>query len=126
MTCEIWPGLFPMLLGKLRESLNELGKDPLAYPNILYHNINIGTDKMECLAESKRFLDQYYGPVFSEKMVSAWTAAGTPTEVIDHIRALRDQGAQSITLRITSWDQAGQYQRLVNEVLPYINEDAAA
>jgi hypothetical protein len=30
-------------------------------------------------------------------------------------------GAKAIALRITSWDQRGQFDRLVNEVLPCVN-----
>jgi hypothetical protein len=83
-----------------------------------YHNVNIGTDRAECLAETKRFLDAYYGPVFPEPIVESWTAAGTPKECLDHLRDLVDQGATSIALRCTSWDQVGQLKRLSEEVLP--------
>jgi alkanesulfonate monooxygenase SsuD/methylene tetrahydromethanopterin reductase-like flavin-dependent oxidoreductase (luciferase family) len=122
MTCIIFPGMFEQLLGQLNRSLEELGKDPDAYPNILYHNINITADRQAGLEETQRFLDAYYGPVFSPTMVEAWTVAGTPQQCIDEIRRLRNAGGQAITLRITSWQQKDQYQRLVDEVLPYVNQ----
>lgn len=121
MTSEVFPGLFSMLYGKLKESLNETGQDAESFPNILYHNINVGGDPESSLEESARFLNEYYGPVFSPAMVKAWTVAGTPQQCIERICDLKAQGAQSMTFRITAWDQPGQYQRLVNEVLPYIN-----
>jgi alkanesulfonate monooxygenase SsuD/methylene tetrahydromethanopterin reductase-like flavin-dependent oxidoreductase (luciferase family) len=121
MTCEVFPGLFGLLKPKLDAELAACGKDAATFPNILYHNINIGTDQESSWEESKRFLDAYYGPVFSPAMVKAWTAAGTPQQCIDRIKELKAQGAQSMTFRITAWDQSGQYQRLVNEVLPYVN-----
>ena len=86
----------------------------------------IGPDRDTCLEESKRFLDDYYGPVFSAEMVANWTAAGTPDEVVAHLRALVADGAKSITLRVTGWDQRGQYQRMTEEVLPRVREAVAA
>ena len=69
----------------------------------------------------KRFLDEYYGPIFAPQMVEAWTAAGTPAQCVEHLRDLVRDGAKAIALRITSWDQRGQFDRLVNEVLPRVN-----
>jgi hypothetical protein len=47
-----------------------------------------------------------------------WVAYGPPEEVIGKIREFADAGAKEITLRITSFDQRGQYQRLVREIIP--------
>ena len=92
------------------------------YPNSAYHNINLNSDRNAALDASKHFLDQYYGPVFGPQMVEAWTAAGTPRQCADDLRKLIDAGAKEITLRITSWDQQDQFQRLVHEVLPLVNK----
>ena len=51
-------------------------------------------------------------------MVEAWTAAGTPQECVEHLRELIREGAKSITVRITSWVQAAQFDRIVSDVLP--------
>jgi alkanesulfonate monooxygenase SsuD/methylene tetrahydromethanopterin reductase-like flavin-dependent oxidoreductase (luciferase family) len=122
MTVNIFPnmlgGLWPKLSGYLRDER----KDPAAFPTIAYHNVNINPDRNAALAESKRFLDEYYGPVFAPQMVEAWTAAGTPAECAANLRGLARDGAKSVTLRITSWDQRGQFDRLVNEVLPLVRE----
>jgi alkanesulfonate monooxygenase SsuD/methylene tetrahydromethanopterin reductase-like flavin-dependent oxidoreductase (luciferase family) len=58
-------------------------------------------------------------------MVAAWTAAGSPDEVVDQLTALAHEGAKSITLRATSWHQRDQYQRLVDEILPRVRERVA-
>ncbi len=121
MTVQLFPKMLAANWAKLSEYLREEDRDPDAFPNMAYHNINIAPDRNAALAESKRFLDAYYGPVFAPQMVEAWTAAGTPAQCIEHLRALARDGAKRITLRVTSWDQNGQYQRLVNEVLPYVN-----
>ena len=72
----------------------------------------------QCLEESKRFLDAYYGPVFSAEQVEAWGAAGTPDEVISDLNGLIDQGVTAITLRLTSTEQDEQFVSLTEHVLP--------
>jgi alkanesulfonate monooxygenase SsuD/methylene tetrahydromethanopterin reductase-like flavin-dependent oxidoreductase (luciferase family) len=118
MTVQPWPGLLRENWAKLTEYLKDEGKDPSVFPTIEYHNINVNTDRQAALVESKRFLDEYYGPVFAPPMVEAWTAAGNPAQCIEDLLQLKRDGAKAIALRITSWDQEGQYERIVNEVLP--------
>ncbi len=122
MTVQLVPRMFAQNWARLSEALRAEGRDPASFGNIEYHNININPDRNSALAESKRFLDQYYGPVFTPEMVEAWTAAGTPEQCAEHLRALASDGAKAVALRITSWDQKGQFQRLVNEVLPRVNQ----
>jgi alkanesulfonate monooxygenase SsuD/methylene tetrahydromethanopterin reductase-like flavin-dependent oxidoreductase (luciferase family) len=117
-TCVMAPGGLRAMVVELGAHLADAGRDVATFPVMPYHNVNIGTDRAECLAETKRFLDAYYGPVFPEPIVESWTAAGTPKECLDHLRDLVDQGATSIALRCTSWDQVGQLKRLSEEVLP--------
>ena len=117
-TCVMSPdGLRAMTL-ELATHLTAVGRDPSSFPVMAYHNINIGPDRDECLAESKRFLDAYYGPIFDKSKIESWTAAGTPQQCVEHLSDLADQGAKSITLRCTSWDQVGQLRRLSEEVIP--------
>jgi alkanesulfonate monooxygenase SsuD/methylene tetrahydromethanopterin reductase-like flavin-dependent oxidoreductase (luciferase family) len=118
MSVQMFPGMFARLWSKLGENLRAEGRDAGAFPALAYHNININEDRAAALEESKRFLDKYYGREFTPEMVQTWTAAGSPEECVAHLRELRQAGAKSITLRITSWRQSAQYRRLLNEVLP--------
>jgi alkanesulfonate monooxygenase SsuD/methylene tetrahydromethanopterin reductase-like flavin-dependent oxidoreductase (luciferase family) len=117
MTVELFPRMFASNWGKITGFLAEAARDPARFPNMLYHNININADRQAALEESRRFLDQYYGPVFSPAMVESWTLAGDPGRCVDDMRRFVDQGVKSITLRITGWRQAEQFERLVGEVL---------
>jgi alkanesulfonate monooxygenase SsuD/methylene tetrahydromethanopterin reductase-like flavin-dependent oxidoreductase (luciferase family) len=117
MTVELFPKMFAANWAKVCAFLKDEGRDPERFPNMLYHNININPDRQSGLEESKRFLDRYYGPVFTPAMVEAWTVAGAPARCVDDLRRIIDQGVRSITLRITGWQQAEQYQRLVGDVL---------
>jgi alkanesulfonate monooxygenase SsuD/methylene tetrahydromethanopterin reductase-like flavin-dependent oxidoreductase (luciferase family) len=117
-TCVFAPDGLRAMTTELRSHLADSGRGTTTFPVMAYHNVNIGADRSECLAETKRFLDAYYGPIFDESRIESWTAAGTPRQCRDHLRDLVDQGATAVTFRCTSWDQAGQLKRLSEEILP--------
>jgi len=118
MTTRLAAGLAKANWSGIANALTQEGRDPDGFPTMAYHNVNLNSDRYAALAESKRFLDAYYGPVFSPQAVEAWTAAGTPEQCVSHLRDLLAEGPKSITLRITSWCQAEQFELLVNELLP--------
>jgi alkanesulfonate monooxygenase SsuD/methylene tetrahydromethanopterin reductase-like flavin-dependent oxidoreductase (luciferase family) len=104
----------------IRAKASALGRDPNAFSFSAYHNINIGDDRDAALEESKRFLDTYYSTDFDPGYVEAWTAAGTPRECVEHLRAYFEVGVSEVALRITSWDQRGQLARLIGELVPLL------
>lgn len=118
MTTRLAPGYAQSNWSAITRYLKDEGRDPGAFPTMAYHNVNLNPDRQAALEESKRFLDLYYGPVFTPQMVEAWTAAGTPEQCIEHLRGLFAEGPKSVTLRITSWRQADQLERLIGDVLP--------
>ena len=126
MTTRLSPGLARGNWNRIEGYLRDEGRDPAAFPTMVYHNVNLNPDRQAALEESKRFLDAYYGPVFTPAMVEAWTAAGTPTQCVEHVQELLGEGPKSVTLRITSWQQGAQFDRLVGEVLPRLAEGLAA
>jgi alkanesulfonate monooxygenase SsuD/methylene tetrahydromethanopterin reductase-like flavin-dependent oxidoreductase (luciferase family) len=117
-TVVMAPDSMRTMTTELRIHLTDAGRDADTFPRMAYHNINIGSNRDDCLRESKRFLDEYYGPVFPMHAVESWTAAGTPDECVEHLLDLVDQGANAITFRCTSWNQRDQIERLTKEVLP--------
>ena len=121
MVAQVWPGLFSTLWRRLSKHLIALGKDPALFPNIAYHNIHLAHDRATALAETRRFLHEYYGPVFSAEQAEGWTAAGTPAECVEDLNRLVRAGAKAITLRVTGWNQREQFDRIVAEVLPHVD-----
>lgn len=104
---------------ELKRLVAEAGKDPERFPLSIYQNVNINEDRESAIDESKRFLDTYYQPqVFSRETVLDWVALGSPEEAVEHLLRIAELGATQITLRITSFDQRGQFKRLTEEVLP--------
>jgi alkanesulfonate monooxygenase SsuD/methylene tetrahydromethanopterin reductase-like flavin-dependent oxidoreductase (luciferase family) len=106
---------------ELLRHVAEAGKDPATYPVSIYHNININEDRQAALDESQRFLETYYTPTkFPIPVVEQWVAHGSPAECVEHLAGLRDLGATEVCLRLTSFDQRGQFRRLVTEVIPQL------
>jgi alkanesulfonate monooxygenase SsuD/methylene tetrahydromethanopterin reductase-like flavin-dependent oxidoreductase (luciferase family) len=107
-------------LEDIRAKARAAGRDPASITTHLYHNININSDRAAALEESKRFLDTYYTQNYAPSYVECWTAAGSPDECVRHLRRYQELGFDEVTLRVTSWDQFGQLQRLMEEVLPHV------
>ena len=107
-------------LEDLRQAIRDGGRDPAEVPTHLYHNINVNEDRAAALDESKRFLDTYYTLDYDPSYVDCWTAAGSPDDCVRHLRVYKELGFDEVTLRMTSWDQFGQLQRVMKEVLPRV------
>lgn len=103
----------------IRKQARELGRDPGEIEMHLYHNINVNEDRDAAIAESKKFLDTYYMEDMPMSRVQSWTAAGSPEQCVEHLRAYERAGFDEVTLRCTSWDQLGQLKRVIEEVLPH-------
>jgi alkanesulfonate monooxygenase SsuD/methylene tetrahydromethanopterin reductase-like flavin-dependent oxidoreductase (luciferase family) len=103
---------------ELKRLAVEAGRDPASIETHLYHNINVNEDRDAAIDESKRFLDQYYTMNYSKEFVAGWTATGSPAECVEHLKVYKDMGFDEVTLRVTSWDQFGQLERVMREVLP--------
>jgi alkanesulfonate monooxygenase SsuD/methylene tetrahydromethanopterin reductase-like flavin-dependent oxidoreductase (luciferase family) len=124
MTTRLVPGLAKSNWAGIARALEENGRNPGHFPTMAYHSINLNPDRQAALEESTRFLEAYYGPVFAprvDQVVEAWTAAGTPDQCVEHLRGVFAEGPKSITLRIASWRQTEQFERLVGEVLPRLS-----
>ena len=118
MTNKLSPAEFSAQFGRIRAMAREEGRDPAALGSALYHNLHVNEDRSKALEESKKFLDAYYTANFSAKFVEQWTVAGSPRQCVDELRAYFDAGVGHMALRLTSWDQAGQFKRFLHEVAP--------
>jgi alkanesulfonate monooxygenase SsuD/methylene tetrahydromethanopterin reductase-like flavin-dependent oxidoreductase (luciferase family) len=105
-------------LQELRRLATEAGRDPSTIETHLYHNINVNEDRQAAIEESKRFLDTYYTMDYSPQFVAGWTATGSPDECVEHLQMYKQLGFDEVTLRMTGWDQFGQLERVMREVLP--------
>ena len=120
-THSLSPTIFEEYWQTIQRYTAEEGRDPTRLENCLYHNINVNPDRPAAFDETKRFLDAYYSANFTPERVERWSAMGSPEQCIENLRAFRGSGVQRITLRPCSWDQFGQLEMMINEVLPYVN-----
>ncbi len=118
MTNKLSPAEFRAQFARIQAMASEEGRDPAKLGSALYHNVNINEDRQKALAESKAFLDTYYTAKFTPKFVEQWTVAGSPAQCIAELRAYFDAGVGHMALRLTSWDQRGQFKRFLGEVAP--------
>src|SRR5436190_592126 len=66
-------------LEDIRQKARDSGRDPASIETHLYHNINVNEDKGAALAESQRFLREYYGMDMDER-ARHWVATGSPEQ----------------------------------------------
>jgi alkanesulfonate monooxygenase SsuD/methylene tetrahydromethanopterin reductase-like flavin-dependent oxidoreductase (luciferase family) len=106
-------------LATIRSYAREMGRElPPTFEVCIYHNINVNEDREAALAESKRFLDNYYSVNYARPFLERWVTLGAPAECVASLRGFIDAGATTITLRLTGYDQAAQFKRVTEEVLP--------
>ncbi len=113
------PESFATNLQAIRQYAAEAGRElPPDFEACLYYNVNVNDDRKAAFQEAKRYLDAYYGVDYDPALVERWVALGSPRECIQQIQAFIDAGATTITLRLASYDQQGQLERVTREVLP--------
>lgn len=120
MTNKLSPAEFRKQWERIAAMAREEGRDPAKLGSALYHNININEDRRAALEESKAFLDAYYTSTFSAQFVEQWTIAGGPEQCVAELRAYFEAGVGHMALRLTSWDQRGQFKRFLAEVAPAV------
>lgn len=123
MVSRITPDDFSQRLQEILAARRQEGKSTATFENALYYNANINEDREAAYSESKRFLDAYYNTDWPEEWVRVEVAHGSPQEVIEKIHSYAAAGVKEITFRITSFDQRGQLERLMKEVLPALQRD---
>jgi len=123
MTHSVAPDGFRKSWDMILNAAREAGRDASRFDNVLYHHINVNDDRDAALADSKRFLDLYYGASYTRERLEAWLTCGPPRDCIADLRRFRVAGVRRITLRIsTMGDAREQFRRMAEEVLPFVNE----
>jgi alkanesulfonate monooxygenase SsuD/methylene tetrahydromethanopterin reductase-like flavin-dependent oxidoreductase (luciferase family) len=125
MTGTTRPPAFHAYWDRIREYASEAGRAPDALESCMYYGFNVNRDPSRASRETKEFLEAYYAPLkFPDEWLPSWAATGTAEQVTAMLRDYVDAGADHITLRPTSWDQAGQFRILVEQILPALGAAA--
>lgn len=105
-------------LATIRRYAREEGREPGPdFEVALYYNIHVNEDYEAAYDESKRFLDAYYTTNYTRAYLENWVALGSPQQCIDKLNTYIEAGATTITLRLPSYNQNQQFERVTNEVL---------
>ena len=83
-----------------------------------YYNIHVTEDPEQGMEEVATYMRDYYGVDYDRGFLERWVAIGDPDECVRRIGEFADAGATTITLRIAAYDEAGQFRRITDQVLP--------
>ena len=113
------PDLFKERWTRIQEFAAEYGREGQVRDANLHLMVNINDDAEAAMRESVEFFEAYYGKgVVGKEKIESWLAFGPPSAVIDKINEFLEVGCTTPVLRFTSWDQLGQLERCVQDVLP--------
>jgi alkanesulfonate monooxygenase SsuD/methylene tetrahydromethanopterin reductase-like flavin-dependent oxidoreductase (luciferase family) len=121
MTHSVSPEGFQRSWDFILAAGREQGRDMSRFDHVLYHHINVNEDKEQALADSKKFLDLYYGSNYSKERLEAWLTYGSPRDCIEHLRRFKYCSCNRVTFRLsTMGDPMHLLRRAVEEVLPFV------
>ncbi|MYH05988.1 MAG: LLM class flavin-dependent oxidoreductase [Acidimicrobiia bacterium] len=116
-------GNTPESLATTLATIKRYGEDECRPPGddfeaCLYYNIHVTEDPDRGMEEVESYMRDYYFTDYDRGFLERWVAIGDPSECIRRIKEFADAGATTITLRIAAYDEAGQFRRVTEEILP--------
>ena len=84
----------------------------------LFYNIHVAEDRERGIEEVASYLKDYYGVDYDRTFLQRWVAVGDPERCVGLIRDFVEAGATTVTLRLVGYDEAEQFRRVTEEVLP--------
>ena len=109
------PDEYARAVDKVRRYAGEEGKEFQNMEVAFYITVNLGEDQRKASEEAEKYLLMYYGKnIWGER----WGPFGPPELTVDRIRQYAQAGAGTFVVRFASFDQEGQLDTFVKEVLP--------
>ncbi len=102
----------------IREVAREAGRPTDHMESALHLMINLNDDRSAAFEESVKFLHTYYSPAMTREYIEGWLAYGPPSAVAEKIGEYVEAGCTTPILRFASWDQKGQLERALVDVMP--------
>ena len=113
--------LFDRCWERIEQCAGEMGRNPAGIGRCLYISVNLNDDTDAALTQGDQFMRAYYSipyEVISKQLLCVF---GSPSKVIDAIKAYQESGADYFIVRFASPDQMGQMARFTEEVLPFVS-----
>jgi alkanesulfonate monooxygenase SsuD/methylene tetrahydromethanopterin reductase-like flavin-dependent oxidoreductase (luciferase family) len=117
LSTVVSPQDFGRRLDEIRSSMERFDRTP-EMPSALHLMINLQNDVETARREAKRFLDQYYMTDTKAETMDVWGAYGTVDDVLARIDEYRQAGCELPIVRFASFDQKGQLERGLEELIP--------
>ncbi len=103
----------------------ERGAVPEGFVKSLYYNVSLNKDAAIAREEAAKFLGAYYGEEFMEAELQRNVAYGDAAGCQQHLRKYVKNGINYILLRLTSYDQLGQFREVTEDVVGPLVEEFA-
>lgn len=120
LSTVVGPEEFGRRWREIRNAAEEAGRDPEHMSSAVHLMINLQDDEETARREAKRFLDAYYTVDVQPATMDVWGAYGLPEQVLERIEQYRLAGLDVPILRFASFDQRGQMDRALAELLPVV------
>ena len=109
------PDEFALVADKVRHYAEENGRDFEQMESAFYLTVNLDRDGTRAAEEANRYLMMYYG---AEIWGDRWGPFGPPEQTVQRIRAYAEAGVGTFIVRFASFDQEGQMETFLREVVP--------
>jgi alkanesulfonate monooxygenase SsuD/methylene tetrahydromethanopterin reductase-like flavin-dependent oxidoreductase (luciferase family) len=94
------------------------GRDASRLTSSVHLMINLKDDINAARGDAKSFLDRYYSTDVKQETMDGWGAYGPPELVLDRLHEYEEAGLDLPILRFASFDQDGQINRAIEDLLP--------
>jgi alkanesulfonate monooxygenase SsuD/methylene tetrahydromethanopterin reductase-like flavin-dependent oxidoreductase (luciferase family) len=118
MSTVVTPEDFGTRWDEIRQRADSLGRGADALTSAVHLMINLQEDETAAHREAKSFLDEYYVTDTRPEVMDAWGVYGTAERIAERVEEYRSRGVEIPILRFASFDQKGQLERALEELLP--------
>ncbi len=109
------PDGFYQIAQKVKGYAQEAGRDFEAMESAFYMTVNLNKSEGVANEEADRYLIKYYGMNIWRDI---WGPFGRPEQVVHSIMEYAEAGAKTVIVRFASFDQQGQLDTFLSEVVP--------
>ena len=109
------PDEFAQVISQVEAKAEEMGRDSSKLEKTFYLTANVDPDLAKAEAEADEFLTRYYG---SNIWGSRWGPFGGPERVIERMREYVSAGAQTLVVRLATFDPEQQLDLFLERVAP--------
>jgi alkanesulfonate monooxygenase SsuD/methylene tetrahydromethanopterin reductase-like flavin-dependent oxidoreductase (luciferase family) len=120
LSTVVTPTEFNRRWNEIKDAARAENRPPERMTSAVHLMINLNNDEERARSEAKAFLDRYYSTDVKPDTMDVWGAYGPPKLVLDRIGEYIDAGVELPILRFASFDQDGQIDRALEDLLPKI------